>query len=123
MGIPGYCFTSTVRSSRLFGVECDFTKLDHFRVVFIGLAVKRKWNRLFVASRAPEHRETIDLWKVEEHNFHLVLIRGKKIKISRRTVSLGPHSVRKFLGPKKSKIFDLKIFHFHTISNENFRKF
>ena len=42
------------------------------------------------------------LWKVEEHNFHLVLIRGKKIKISRRTVSLGPHSVRKF---SISKIF------------------
>ena len=82
--------------------------------------MQRTYFRLFVVLRAPEHTETIYLWKVEEHNFHIVLIRRKKIKISRRTVSLGPHSVRNILGPKKSTIFDLKIFHFHTIFNEKF---
>ena len=75
-------------ASRNPKVQCDFTKLGRFRDVFIGLAVPRKYFRLFVVLRAPEHRETIYLWKVEDHNFHHVLIRRHFIKIS------------KFLGPK-----------------------
>ena len=74
-----------------------------------------------IVSRAPEHRETTVFLKVEEHNFHLVLIRSKKIKIGRKYLRLCPHRVQKISGPKKSKIFDLKNFHFHTIFNENFR--
>ena len=96
-------------------LQCDFTKLgqiSRFGVVSIGLGVQQKWFYIFIVLRAPEHRETIVFLKVEEHNFHLVLIRSKKIKISRSTVTLGHHSVQFFSGLKKSKIFDFKIFWF-----------
>ena len=76
-------------------LKCDFTKLGQISRlygVFIGLGVRRKYFSLFVVSRAPEHRETIYLWKVEDHNFHHVLIRSNFIKISRSTVGLCPNS-------------------------------
>ena len=101
----------------------NWTSISRFCVVFIGLGVTQKWFYIFIALRAPEHRETIVFLKVEEHNFHLVLIRSNSIKISRSWVSLGPHSVHIFWDPKKSSFFDLKIFHFHTIFNEKFRFF
>ena len=104
-------------------ISRNWTNISRFFVVFIGLAVQQKWFENLIALRAPEHRETIVFLKVEEHNFHHVLIRSNFIKISRSTVSLGPHSVQNFWGPKKSKIFDLKIFHFHTIFNEKFSIF
>ena len=46
-------------------------------------------------------------WKVEDHNFHHVLIRSNFIKISRSTVSLGPHSVQK-IWVRKNRNFSLK---------------
>ena len=105
-------------------LECDFTKLgqiSRFRVVFIVLAVTRKYYGIFIVLRAPEHRETTYFWKVEDHNFHHVLIRSNFIKKNRGARSVWVRKSRNFLGPKKSKNFDLEIFHFHTIFNENFR--
>ena len=48
--------------------------------------MQRKYFRLFVVLRAPEHRETTYFWKVEDHNFHHVLIRIKNFQSERISV-------------------------------------
>ena len=55
--------------------------------------------------------------------FGILEIQGENAKISKNFIFI-QFSMKnlKFFRSKFSKIFDLKIFHFHTNSNENFRK-
>ena len=58
--------------------------------VFIVLGVHKKYFLVFDITRAPEHTETVYFWKEEDHNFHHILIRDKKIKIG--TIYLRLHA-------------------------------